>query len=104
MVFLDQASSHKLLTHIFMLDIDTLQYLALHNLINIKENPDSIFEYDTVVNKDENELLIKFPEEHFSSDSFEILENSKNPNIDICRIDNPTSMLIPNPNTEDYKE
>ena len=42
MIFLEQLHFHKLLTHIFILNLDTLQYLALHEHINIAENPDNI--------------------------------------------------------------
>ena len=49
-----------------MLGFVTLQYPALHDLINIPENPDSIFACKTEENKEENELFITFPVEHIS--------------------------------------
>ena len=39
---LDQPSFDKFFTHVFMLALDTSQYQALHDLINITVNPDSI--------------------------------------------------------------
>ena len=44
-----------------MLDLDTMQYLSLHDLINITENPDSNFVCE---NEDQNELYIRVSEEH----------------------------------------
>ena len=70
MVFTDQPSSHNFISHIFMLDLHTFQYLALHDLINIMKNSDSIFTCKTAEN-DENKLLITFPEEHISLDRFD---------------------------------
>ena len=50
-VFSDQPSFHKLLTHIFMLEVHTSKYLALHDLINITKSADNIF---ACKNKDKN--------------------------------------------------
>ena len=43
MVFSDKSIFHKVLTHIFTLHLDTLQYLALHDLINIIQSADNFF-------------------------------------------------------------
>ena len=66
MVFLDQLSFH------FILDIDTSQYLALHDLINSVDNLDSIFVCKTEENEDENKLYITFLEEHISSNGLKL--------------------------------
>ena len=57
-----------MLTYILMLNLDTSQHLALHDLNNITDNPDSIF---TSINKDRNELFITFLKEH-TTESFGI--------------------------------
>ena len=56
-----------LLTHIFMLYLDILQYLTLHDLINIMKIQ-MMFScvIPTKENEDENELDVTFPQEsHF---------------------------------------
>ena len=73
-------------------------------LINIEEYLNSISAYVKTENKQENELLISFSEEHISSEIFEILENKKNPNSDRENIDDHRSMLIPNHTTDECKE
>ena len=54
MVFSDQLSFHKLLSHILTLDLDTSQYPAFHDLINNVENSYAIFVCDTEEKKDKN--------------------------------------------------
>ena len=44
MVFTDQLSFHKLLIHIFTLDLDIVQYPTLHDLINSTEDLKNIFQ------------------------------------------------------------
>ena len=69
-VFTDQASFHKLLTHISTLDIS--QYPTLHDIINSVEDSDTAFELcDSEDNGDENKLDITFLE-HISAHVFGI--------------------------------
>ena len=49
-----------------MLDLDTLQYSSLLNLINITENPISAFACETAKIEDENESFISFQGKHTS--------------------------------------
>ena len=63
MVFTDQPSFQKLVTHIFTLDLETLL-----DLLNSVENSDDVSVCNTEENEDENELCIIFLEEDVSSD------------------------------------
>ena len=66
--------------HSHTLDLDTSKFLALHDLIGIRKHPYSIFAHKTMENEDECKLFVTFQEEDISSDSFDLLDNNKNPN------------------------
>ena len=61
--------------HIFILNPDMLQYLTLHDLINIVKSQEKMIPWKR---EDENERFIIFPEEHMSSKSFEELGSNRN--------------------------
>ena len=63
-----QPPFHKLLIHILTVKPDILQCPTLPNLIHITEDSDNIFQlHDAQENNNENELYIKFLEEHISN-------------------------------------
>ena len=94
MVYSDQPSFHKVLTHIFVLDLELVQNLVLHDLINCMEDLDIILVCDTEENKDKNELYLLFLEEHISSDDSELKKIDRNPGSGLHRNPNQTSMPI----------
>ena len=58
-IFTDQMSVHKLLTYIFTLDLDILNYPPLHDYINTTKDSHNMFDmHNNGDNKIENKLYI----------------------------------------------
>ena len=71
---------YKLLTCIFSLHLEMLQYPALHDLINITENSDTIFACDTMENEEKYKLFITFflKKKHILSYHLHLKKTDKN--------------------------
>ena len=58
-VFVYQKSFQKFLTHIFILDLDTLPHPVLHDLINITERQNNSSACEP---EEKNEIVVTFPD------------------------------------------
>ena len=76
-MFLDQPSFNKLLTFIFTLNLDTAHYPAFHDLMNLMEDQENIFECEIQENVGDNKMFITFPKENISTDNFQIVDAMK---------------------------